>query len=399
MIKATLRSSALYLLEMALLPILILVSILGRFSKKRIDVGLGPEPLINNVYHKMALQQYGYSAQTFVSDVYFITDKFDVRGDRLLPTRYRFLRLSFVYLYLFIASLFRYKCIYIYFNGGPLGFGRLLWRIEPLLYKLAKVKMVVMPYGGDVQDLSRSPNLLFKSAMAIDYPEHRFRRKRIASKIDLWTKYADHVISGCEWVDYMYYWDTLMLAHFSIDTDAWKPPAADTIPANGGKLKILHAPNHRAIKGTQYFLDAVKELNEEGMDIELILLERVPNDEVRRVMASADFVADQLIVGWYAMFSIEAMAMGKPVLCYLREDLKDLYTAVGLVTADEIPIINCSPSTVKETIKNLALNRERLLEIGSRSREFVVKHHSIEAVGKIFDDINRSLGLKPSGRT
>jgi glycosyltransferase involved in cell wall biosynthesis len=384
---------------MALLPILILVSILGRFSKKRIDVGLGPEPLINNVYHKMALQQYGYSAQTFVSDIYFITDKFDVRGDRLLPTRYRFLRLSFVYLYLFIASLFRYKCIYIYFNGGPLGFGRLLWRIEPLLYKLAKVKMVVMPYGGDVQDLSRSPNLLFKSAMAIDYPEHRFRRKRIASKIDLWTKYADHVISGCEWVDYMYYWDTLMLAHFSIDTDAWKPPAADTIPANGGKLKILHAPNHRAIKGTQYFLDAVKELNEEGMDIELILLERVPNDEVRRVMASADFVADQLIVGWYAMFSIEAMAMGKPVLCYLREDLKDLYTAVGLVTADEIPIINCSPSTVKETIKNLALNRERLLEIGSRSREFVVKHHSIEAVGKIFDDINRSLGLKPSGRT
>ena len=400
MIKTTLRSSALYLLEMALLPILILVSILGRFSKKRIDVGLGPEPLINNVYHKMALQQYGYSAQTFVSDIYFITDKFDVRGDRLLPTRYRFLRLSFVYLYLFIASLFRYKCIYIYFNGGPLGFGRLLWRIEPLLYKLAKVKMVVMPYGGDVQDLSRSPNLLFKNAMAVDYPEHRFRRKRIASKVDLWTKYADHVISGCEWVDYTYYWDTLMLAHFSIDTEAWRPVVQESEdPPSQRALRILHAPNHRTIKGTQYFLDAVKELKEEGLEIELILLERVPNDEVRRVMASADFVADQLIVGWYAMFSIEAMAMGKPVLCYLREDLKDLYTAVGLVTADEIPIINCSPSTVKETIKNLVLNRERLLEIGSRSREFVVKHHSIEAVGKIFDDINRSLGLKPSGRT
>jgi len=399
MIKTTLRSSALYLLEMALLPILILVSILGRFSKKRIDVGLGPEPLINNVYHKMALQQYGYSAQTFVSDIYFITDKFDVRGDRLLPTRYRFLRLSFVYLYLFIASLFRYKCIYIYFNGGPLGFGRLLWRIEPLLYKLAKVKMVVMPYGGDVQEMSRAPNLLFKHAMGFDYPQHRFRRDRIAKKIDLWTKYADHVIAGCEWVYYLYHWDTLMLAHFSIDVDTWKPlhtDSARTGPALSDRFRVLHAPNHKAIKGTQYFMDAVKELKAEGLDIELVLLEGVPNEEVKRVMATVDVVADQLIVGWYAMFAIEAMAMEKPVLCFLRDDLQELYVASGLVSADEIPIINCTPATVKEAIKNLVLHRDKLPEIGKRSREYVIKHHSTQAVGRIFDDINRCIGIESS---
>jgi len=206
------------------------------------------------------------------------------------------------------------------------------------------------------------------------------------------------VISGCEWVDYMYHWDTLMLAHFSIDADAWKPTKADTIPPKGGKLRILHAPNHRAIKGTQYFLDAVKELKEEGLEIELILLERVPNDEVRRVMASADVVADQLIVGWYAMFALEGMAMGKPVLCYLREDLKQLYVASGLIASDEIPIINCSPATVKQAIRELASNRGRLAEIGKRSREYVIEHHSTQAVGKVFDRINRSIGLSPSGR-
>lgn len=386
-----------YLIEIALLPILFLIVILARFSKKTIDVGLGPEPLINNIYHKQALELYGYTAQTFVSDVYFITDKFDVRGDQIFRRKSRFVKFI-IYLYLWVVSVFRYKCLYIYFNGGALSFGTLfLWRVEPFIYKLAGVKLVVMPYGGDVQDMSRSPNLLFKNAIGCDYPEHRLRRQRIASKIDLWTKYADHIIAGCEWVDYLYHWDTLMLAHFSIDIDVWKShDSSERLqPGRNSKLKILHAPNHRLIKGTHYFIKAINELIEEGLDIELVLLEKVPNNEVKRVMASVDIVADQLVIGWYAMFALEAMAMGKPVLCYLRDDLKDLYVASGLVAPHEIPIINCSSITVKETIRHLALHREELSEIGQRSREYVLKHHSLQAVGAIFDRINNSLGLKP----
>ena len=392
----------LFIIEVMLMPIFFLIAFCRRFRRKPIDVGLGPEPLINNLYHKSALEHYGYSAQTFVADVYFITDKFDVRGDKIFSGKSRYLKKPLkylVYLHLFILSLLRYKCLFIYFTGGPLGLATVfLWRIEPLLYKLAGIKVVVMPYGGDVQELSRSPNLLYKNAISVDYPEHRFRRRRIASKIDLWTRYADHVISGCEWVDYMYHWDTLMLAHFSIDVNAWKPAEADTIPAKGGKLRILHAPNHRAIKGTQYFIDAVRELNEEGLEVELVLLERVPNEEVKQVMASADLVADQLIIGWYAMFALEGMAMEKPVLCYLREDLQQLYVASGLIAPDEIPIINCSPATVKQAIRELASGRGRLADIGKRSREYVKKHHSTEAVGKVLDRINRSIGLSPSGR-
>jgi glycosyltransferase involved in cell wall biosynthesis len=268
-----------------------------------------------------------------------------------------------------------------------------------MLYKLAKVKVVVMAYGGDVQDLSRSPNLLFKDAMARDYPLHRLRRRRIAARIDLWTRWADHIIGGCEWVDYLYYWDTLMLAHFSIDVDRWRPvdgQASQTASAERRTLRILHAPNHRTIKGTQFFIDAVNELVAEGVDIELIILERLPNHRVREVMATVDIVADQLIIGWYGMFALEAMAMEKPVLCYLRSDLETLYMATGLVATDEIPIVRCFPGTVKERIRELALDRAKLGEIGKRSREFVISHHSTQAVGKVFDSINRSIGITPS---
>lgn len=394
-----------FTLEIVLIPLLVLAAVLSRLTKKRIDIGLGPLPLINNIYHKQSLELVGYTAQTFVREVYHITNNFDVRVDNFLFAQY-FIKKKFSHklitnlirfltsMYLYLKILNTYECLYIYFNGGPFGTTMLfLWRMEPFLYKLAKIKIVVMPYGADVQDMSRSANLFFKHAIAKDYPEHRFRRKRIISMISLWTNYADHVISGCEWVDYMYYWDTLTLAHFSIDTDTWKPELSD---ANHLSLKILHAPNHREQKGSKYFIDAINELKKEGHDITLIILENVPNDKVKEIMQSVDIVADQLIIGWYAMFALEAMCLEKPVLCYLREDLLTLYRIAGLIDEKEIPIINCNPLNVKEKIKELYNNRNNLREIGKKSREYVKKHHSLNAMGKVFDKINRSIGLFPS---
>ena len=407
LIKAIDKIAIGMLLSMLVVPFF-LIAIICRFMRKNFDVGLGPEPLINNVYHKEALQLFGYTAETFVINVYFITEKFDLRLDTLFKTKCKKLDKVKNLLRLLIIALIsmrRYKCLYLSFNGcafGMLGLGseiELIRRIEPFLYKLANVKIVVMPYGGDVQEMSRSSNLLFKHTMSVDYPTFRLRRKQIATQIDRWLQHADHVIAGCEWVDYMYYWDTLMLAHFSIDTELWRPIERQISSGSQTPLKILHAPNHRSIKGTQFFTEAVNDLIEEGFDLELILLEKVPNEKIREVMASVDLVADQLIVGWYAMFAIEAMSMEKPVLCYLREDLKNLYEGVGLVDPEEIPIINCTPSTVKKTIRNILENRDQLFDIGKRSREYVSKHHSARAIGKVFDEINRSIGIMPCMKT
>lgn len=384
-------------------PFLVMTAIISRFIGKKIDIGLGPSPLINNVYHKKALELFGYSAETFVAEVYYITDQFDIRADKkLFGSNNARLWKSFAvigYIYLFILSLWRYKCIYIYFNGGPWGVltSKIpsLKKMEPLFYKLANVKVVVLPYGSDIQDLTRTPNLLFRHSMAQNYPTSRLGRKSVSKQIDLWIQHADHVLSGCDWVDYMYYWDTLMLAHFSIDVEHWAPQP-DLSRKEKQTLRILHAPNHRAIKGTDHFIKAVDELKSEGFDVELVLAEQVPNEKIRELMSSVDIIADQLIIGWYAMFALEGMAMSKAVLCYLRSDLENLYTVAGLIQPGEIPIVNCTPLTVKEAIKDLALNPEKLAKIGRRSREFVVRHHSLEAVGKVFDGINRSLGIVSS---
>lgn len=393
-IRALLRPIFRWTLGIFLMPLLwfflVVVAIIARFIRKSSKIGLGPEPMINNVYHKRALKKYGYDVETFVISTYRITSEFDVLADK------KYNNLIIRTLYLLFHVFFSYKCIYIYFNGGPLQFIDsyipFLWRTEPHLYRLAGIKTVVMPYGADIQDFTRCPNLLFRHCNALNYPTSRFRKKRIDSQIDLWTRYADHVISGCDWVDFMYHWDTLMIAHFSIDpqiaTEVQMPIKQASDP-----LKIVHAPNHRHIKGTQFFIKAVKELCEEGFNIELIILEGLSNNEVKEAIYNADIVADQLIIGWYAMFALEGMMMRKPVLCYLRQDLIDLYRNTGLLQKDEIPLVNCNPMNVKETIRNLAKNPHLLQTIGEQSREYALKHHSLDSVGAVFDQINRSLGL------
>jgi glycosyltransferase involved in cell wall biosynthesis len=367
------------------------ICIISRFIKRDIDVGLGPLPLINNVYHKAALRQAGFSAETFVSKTFFITDEFD-----LDLTKWR----SIVVLnrcipyYLFCRALFRYRVLFIYFNGGPfISMKYFLHALEPIFYKIAKVKIVVMPYGGDVQLLTRCKNLYYRHALVSDYPNFWKYYTLTRKNIERWTRHAHWVISGADWVEYMYHWDTLMLGHFSIDIERWTPVEREDHQNSDG-LRILHAPNHTKIKGTDALVAAVELLKGEGLNLELILLQGVPNSEIRSAMENADLVADQFVIGWYAMFAIEAMAMEKPVLCYLREDLVELYVKAGLVTEGEMPLINTDLREIAAKIRWAYDNREELRAIGKKGREFVLKHHSTESVGRIFAEILNELKIK-----
>ncbi len=386
MIKKSLKYLLKGIKETGYLFIMLPYALISRYQKKKIDIGFGPDPLINTVYHKKALEQKGYSVETFTLSPFFITNDFDIVLSETCDLSSVTGRLTAQFKLMLIP--FKYKILYIYFNGGPLGKTIFLWRLEPFIYKLGNVKTVVMPYGSDVQEMSRSHNLDFKHAMTLSYPKHKMLRKKIEQKIDLWTRNADHIVSGCEWVDYMYHWDTLMLAHFSIDMTIQKKIEKTKIE---GTFKILHAPNHRHLKGTDFLVSAVEELQKEGLDIELIIIERVPNEKVIELIQEVDLVADQFIIGWYAMFAIEAMKHGKPVMCYLRDDLIQLYIGAGLIEEGEIPIINTHWMSIKDSIREAYRTREDLSRIGKKSREYIIKHHSLEHVGDVFSTINKQL--------
>ena len=217
-----------------MLPVLALWALICRFVPKRFDVGLGPEPLINNVYHRRALERYGYSAETFVDHFYHITRDFD----RLFVFANKYISLVLLRMLFvdFFFALSRYRCVYVYFNGCSLLRSQWVWRFEPHLLRIAGVKSVVMPYGGDIQSLGRTPNLYFRHCMVTDYPQHRLRHDAMNRRRVLWSSYASAVIGGCDWVDYMHHWDHLMVAHFSIDIDHVQAVASRTVPSSRARV-------------------------------------------------------------------------------------------------------------------------------------------------------------------
>ena len=97
------------------------------------------------------------------------------------------------------------------------------------------------------------------------------------------------------------------------------------------------------------------------------------HQEAMRIYAEADIIIDQLLSGTYGMLSVEAMAMGKVVIAYIRDDLVSKFPK-------DLPIVIANPDNIHSVISDLLLAPELRRQIGIASRAFVQKHHDIKAV-------------------
>jgi hypothetical protein len=174
----------------------------------------------------------------------------------------------------------------------------------------------------------------------------------------------------------MHYWpiDTRKLGYVGVDWHRGRP------------LRIAHAPNHPEFKGTRHLMAAIDRLRDEGRAIELVRVQGVPNSEVMTLFASCDLVADQFIDGFHGYTTLEALALGKPVLCYLRGPEMT-------IDPDNCPIINAWPDTVYSILKDCLDGCYDLAALGRRSRAYLEHYYSLEAValrlGQLYLDTAR----------
>jgi len=151
------------------------------------------------------------------------------------------------------------------------------------------------------------------------------------------------------------------------------------------EIIIMHAPSHRGNKGTIYILEAIDRLKNKGYNIKFLLVENVLHSKLKEKYIQCDIFVDQLVAGWYGTASIEAMAIGRPVVCFLRESYFK-YIDYG----DFIPIINANPLTIYDVLEKLILENYKLSEIGRKSREFVEKIHSLDiCIEKLINIYNK----------
>ncbi len=154
-------------------------------------------------------------------------------------------------------------------------------------------------------------------------------------------------------------------------------------PEDRSRPIVLHAPSSRRRKGTEHVVAAC-----EGLDVDLDIVEGLRHDEARKHYERADLVVDQLNAGWYGIFALEAMALGKPVLSYLRpEAVEETQNALGV----QVPIVPVTKETLRERIAELAVSPDDRARIGAASRKYVEHVHDADAGADRLIEIYRSL--------
>lgn len=190
--------------------------------------------------------------------------------------------------------------------------------------------------------------------------------------ISCFNRYADRIYALNPDLLYVLPKRAEFLPYANVDLESWRP--AEPSSASKGRPIVVHAPTHRGVKGTRYVIEAVNRLKAGNVDFDFILVENMSHARAMKIYEGADLLIDQLLVGWYGGVAAEFMALGKPVIAYIRQE--DLgFIPAGMRT--ELPVINANPSNVYETLRSL-LARERgyLSEVGARSRDYVEKWHN-----------------------
>lgn len=362
-------------------------------SRHRISVWTGA-PIITLSRKCRAERMIGFKAFSIVRDVYFVSNDFDFVLARIAG-KSRVARYIVEFLAFCVVCVVAGQ-VHAYVDGGLL---RQLRRrtfnpIELLAYRLLKIRLFVWSYGGDVRSRAMTATLgepncctnCTSQLVACVCDENIAKRN-----LDRLRDYATAIFSMGDMAHYtpgsrndLFYWP------IDLDHDSGRRyRVAYPQAVRSGQFRIAHAPNHKEFKGTGYLEDAVRELRSEGFDLTLVLVQGVSNDEALNLYRSADMVFDQCLIGFHGYFSLEAMAIGKPVMCYIRRPQE------YLLAPDECPIINTHISTIKDDIRALLQDRSILETLGRRGRSYVERHYSLDAFASRLEGVYVELGVIP----
>ena len=129
-------------------------------------------------------------------------------------------------------------------------------------------------------------------------------------------------------------------------------------------------PSNLDKKGTQYVIDACKEL-----PVDLDVVHGVRNEEALERIKQADIVVDQVLRDWHGILSIEGMALGKPVVTSLDDDaVRETEEHFGL----KVPIVRTTKDDLVDVLGPLVDSFAERKRLGEAGRAYVEEVHDVE---------------------
>ena len=136
-----------------------------------------------------------------------------------------------------------------------------------------------------------------------------------------------------------------------------------------GEFVVGHAPTHRMVKGTDCVLNVIERLKNRGYNIRLELIENLKRVDALKKFGQIDVFVDQLIIGWFGVVSLEVIALGKPVICFVKG--KGLKFVPEKMLAD-LPILNADETSLESKILEVYnMNVEQKTNLATKGIKFL----------------------------
>ena len=316
--------------------------------------------------------QKGFSEIGIKADFYskdIVINKYDYKKDFLYKTirKYDNSILSFFNkLYLLLKYLIKYK-YFIYISTGSALLSKK--REIKLLQKFGK-KFMIIYTGCD----SRIPELVgkykwnpcsdcnneYKIFVGCDIPNKLSNLKNDVNLFDV-------ILSPDECSGF--FEGKYIPAFFPINLDDY-----EIVSSRNNKIRILHAPSNEDYKGTRYIDAAISRLSSK-YEFEYVKINNIKLDELYDEIKKSDIIIDQMLSGFYGLFAIESMAFGKPVFCYIHDD-------IWVRIKDNCPVINANVGNLKKKLEYYLDNTNELQKLGTKSREYVELYHNSGKIAK-----------------
>ncbi|HOV21572.1 MAG TPA: glycosyltransferase [bacterium] len=263
----------------------------------------------------------------------------------------------------FWHAIFNYDIFHFHFNTS-------FFKNNADLYILKKLnkKIIMQFWGSDIRIYSIGMKI---NPFLSEIKSNPKKEKKRLEKIKKISKFVDAaIVSDGELFYYIkdYFKKIFFLPQIS-DISIFRFPSLEK-----KEPVIIHAPSNREFKGTEKIIEVIKEL-EKKYKFTFKILENIPNEQILNEVLNADIVIDQILIGTYGIFSIEAMGCGKPVICYINENYRKFYP-------EELPIVSASIDNLYVQLEKLIKDGKLRHEIGKKSREYFEKYHAIDVVTK-----------------
>lgn len=386
MTKRLFLEIGLFCVSLCFLPIVFASAFLARLQFRRIKgprLVWGSTPIINNSYWSKAMRKAGFASETFTVDFY---SKINRRSDwdKILNEQYRWTPWHIKRFIAFIHGLFLYDVFFLSFDGFFIGNTPIRY-FQAQFLKLAGKKVIIIPYGSDAYVYKNVRSTTLLSGLLLSYPLASRQQERIEKNVAYWTKYADAMIPGFMGPDGFGRWDTLVTSTLCLDLNQWKSSKkCNNSDGSFDEVVVVHAPNHRGVKGTEFIKQAVDKLKDEGLKIKFMLIEGLQNKEVKELLEiDADILIEQLVFTGYSMNGLEGLASGLPTISNL-EDASYTLPFRRWSYFDECPILSATPENLLSVLRELIINPDLRHELGKAGRAYVEKYHGLDSAQYLF---------------